>query len=80
MAIGERAAKEVAAYFCKKYGCAEAKRIISARLSADKNPNKTDFWRQVMSQLTYLETSPICCGSEESIFLGDVQNKQPFAF
>ena len=79
MAIGERAAKEVAGYFCKKYGCAEAKRIISARLNADENPNKTDFWRQVMSQLTYLQTQADCC-SEEPPFLGEMQNKQPFAF
>lgn len=79
MAIGERAAKEVAGYFCKKYGCAEAKRIISARLNADKNPNKTDFWRQVMSQLTYLETC-VSGEGEDNHFLGEISTKHPFAF
>ncbi len=55
MASGDRASREVAEHFYKKYGCARATEIISARLSADAQINRTEFWRDVLLQLAHMD-------------------------
>jgi len=55
MASGERASREVAEHFYKKYGCVRATEIISARLSGDAQTNRTEFWRDVLLQLAHLD-------------------------
>ncbi|NVK20021.1 MAG: hypothetical protein HWE30_15080 [Methylocystaceae bacterium] len=62
MSTGGRASKEVAEHFCKKYGCPHAADIITARLSADSDPNKTQFWRDVLNHLKNLERNSPTCG------------------
>ena len=64
MTVSQRASKEVAEYFCKKFGCPRAGDIISARLSADSAPDKTAFWQDVLSHLADLQKNSALCGSE----------------
>ncbi|MDV7338090.1 hypothetical protein RYZ26_00685 [Terasakiella sp. A23] len=56
MPTSDRASREVAEHFYKKYGCARATEIISARLSGDGQVNRTEFWCDVLKQLAKMDT------------------------
>ncbi len=69
MATGDRASREVAEHFFKKYGCAQATEIISARLSGDDQVSRTEFWQDVLTQLSEMDSMSksydVYAGSQE---------------